>query len=81
MAKIAQLLPNRISGHLIFERKTNSYSATIIGVSFRCAYRSISKKKIIDNRINKAHRVDKTTEIELNLTHSVLKATEVDDRV
>ena len=54
MAKIAQLLPNRTSGHLIFEWKTNSYCATIIGVSFRCACLRISKNKIIDSGINKA---------------------------
>ena len=36
MAKIAQLLPNRISGHLILEWKTNSYCVAVIGVSFRC---------------------------------------------
>ena len=62
MAKIAQLLPNRTSGHLIFEWKTNSYCATIIGVSFRCACRRISKNKIIDSGINKACRVVETTE-------------------
>ena len=45
MAKIAQLLQNHISGHLVFEWKTNSYCATIIGVSFRCVCRSISQKK------------------------------------
>ena len=33
MPKVAQLLPNRISGNLIFKWKTNSYCATIIGVS------------------------------------------------
>ena len=54
MAKIAQLLPNRISGHLIFEWKTNSFCVNIIGVSFRCACRSISKDKVIDSGINKA---------------------------
>ena len=47
MATIAQLLPNRISGHLIFEWKTNSFCVNIIGVSFRCA-----KNKIIDSGIN-----------------------------
>ena len=62
MAKIAQLLPNRISGHLIFEWKTNSYYVNIIGVSFRCACRSISKDKVIDSGINQAPRVVKTTE-------------------
>ena len=62
MAKIVRLLPNRISGHLIFEWKTNSHCAIIIGVSLRCTCRSISKKKIIDSGINKAHRVVKTTE-------------------
>ena len=62
MATIAQLLPNRISGHLICEWKTNSYCVNIIGVSFRCACRSISKDKVIDNGINKAPRVVKTTE-------------------
>ena len=31
MAKIAQLLPNRISGHLILEWKTNSYCVAVIG--------------------------------------------------
>ena len=62
MAKIAQLLPNRISGHLIFEWKTNSYCVSIIGVSFRCACRSISKDKVIDSGINQAPRVVKTTE-------------------
>ena len=36
MAKIAQLLPNRFSGHLILEWKTNSYCVAVIGVSFRC---------------------------------------------
>ena len=34
MAKIAQLLPNRIFGHLIFEWKTNSYCAIFLGVFF-----------------------------------------------
>ena len=62
MAKIALLLPNRISGQLIFEWKTNSYCVNIIGVSFRCACRSISKDKVIDSGINKAPRVVKTTE-------------------
>ena len=62
MAKIAQLLPNRISGHLIFEWKTNSFCVNIIGVSFRCACRSISRNKIIDSGIYKAPRVVKTTE-------------------
>ena len=64
MAKIAQLLPNRISGHLILEWKTNSYYVAVIGVSFRCAYRSISRRLKIDR----------------NLTHSALKASVVDDR-
>ena len=62
MATIALLLPNRISGHLIFEWKTNSYCVNTIGVSFRCACRSISKDKVIDSGINKAPRVVKTTE-------------------
>ena len=44
-----QPLLNRIRGHLIFEWKTNSYCATIIGVSFYCACRSISVEKMIDN--------------------------------
>ena len=52
------------SSHLIFEWKVNSYCATIIGVSFRCAYRSISRRLKIDR----------------NLTHSALKASVVDDR-
>ena len=34
MAKIAQLLPNRIFGHLIFEWKTNSYCAIFLGFFF-----------------------------------------------
>ena len=63
MAKIAQLLPNRICGHLIFEWKTNSYCAIFLGVFFfRYACRSISIKRINDSGINKAHRVVKTTE-------------------
>ena len=61
MAKIAQLLPSRISGHLIFKWKTNSYCATLIIVSF-CFFRwSISKKKIVDSRINKTHWIVKAT--------------------
>ena len=34
MAMIASLLPDRISGQLIFKRKSNSYSANIMTLSF-----------------------------------------------
>ena len=60
IAEIEQLLPNRIRGY--FEWKTNSYCTSIIGVPFYCACRCISKTKIIDGGINKAHEVVKTTE-------------------
>ena len=73
-AKIAQLLPNCISDYLIFERKTNSYCLTIIGVSFRCACRSISKKKVIDSGINKALRVARRLKMERNLTSFYIKS-------
>ena len=81
MANIAQLLPNRISGHLIFEWKSNSYCATIIGVSFRCACRSISQNKTIDSGINKALRVARRLKMERNLTHSTLKVSVVGHRL
>ena len=81
MAKIAQLLPNCISGHLIFEWKSNSYCATIIGVSFRCACRSISQNKTIDSGINKALRVTRRLKMERNLTHSTLKVSVVGHRL
>ena len=51
MAKIAQLLPNRISGHLILEWKTNSYCVALIGVSFRCT-----------TSISPSHALSSTTE-------------------
>ena len=42
--------------------ETGTTQSNIIGVSFRCACRSISKDKVIDSGINKAPRVVKTTE-------------------
>ena len=74
MAKIAQLLPNCISDYLNFEWKTNSYCPTIIGVSFPCACRSISKKKVIDNGINKALRVARRLKMERNFISFYIKS-------
>ena len=65
---------NFIRDYLILEWKTNSYYPTIIGVSFRCACRSISKKKVIDNGINKALRVARRLKMERNLTSFYIKS-------
>ena len=57
MAKIAQLLPNRISGHLIFKWKTNSYCASLIIVSF-CFVRLLNIERNLAHSALKASVVD-----------------------